>query len=372
MPDANNALLPRNRLTFFDRVKILLTLLPIPVYLTWAVIKKPFTSFGRAKPLSRLILYRAVYSLTTSLNRKQLRVVFGTTRKMYDDFTKSKGLPQVVEEIGEDSRLLWIGPKHTDRVIVYFHGGAYLFGALGSAPAFWFWMRKSLEEKGKPVGVAMLNYTLIPDRTFPTQLKQAVLAIQHVLDSGVKPENIQLAGDSAGGLLIHQVLSHMLHPVEGVPALNLDTPLAGAFMMSPWTRLRDPQRKYNYRTDNKGDFLTAKVVNYWGQTVMEGVPESATPYLEANEAPESWLDGLPKCTRRILITAGNVEVLRDEIIKYSRTVEKHLKDTTTIVQENGVHIDPIADFLVNDSSAPLTSDILGWLDASFSASASAS
>lgn len=162
----------------------------------------------------------------------------------------------------------------------------------------------------------------------------------------------------------------MLHPVDGVPVLNLDTPLAGAFMMSPWTRLCDPQKKYLQTTDGKGDFLSAKVLDYWGQTVLEGVPESATPYLEANEAPKSWLKDLHKCTKRILITAGDVEVLRDEIIKYSKTVEKHLKDTTTIVQDNGVHIDTMADFIVKDDTAPLTSDILNWLDASFSAPAS--
>ena len=27
-----------------------------------------------------------------------------------------------VEEIGEDARLLWIGRKQTDRVLLYFHG----------------------------------------------------------------------------------------------------------------------------------------------------------------------------------------------------------------------------------------------------------
>jgi len=28
----------------------------------------------------------------------------------------------VVEEIGEDARLLWIGHRRTDRVLLYFHG----------------------------------------------------------------------------------------------------------------------------------------------------------------------------------------------------------------------------------------------------------
>lgn len=199
------------------------------------------------------------------------------------------------------------------------------------------------------------------------QLNQAVLAIKHVINSGVKPEDIQLTGDSAGGLLIHQVLSHMLHPVKGVPPLNLEKPFAGTFLISPWTRLSDPDDKYLQRTDGKGDFISAKLLKYWGQTVLEGTPKSAIPYLEANETPKDWFKDLPKCTKRILISGGGVEVLCDEIIKYAKTVEKYHKDTTTIIQETGVHIDPMIDFLVGDDTAEINTQILDWLDESFSA-----
>lgn len=67
---------------------------------------------------------------------------------------------------------------------------------------------------------------LVPDASFPTQLMQTVLAIQHLIESGVKPENIQLMTDSAGGNPVHQVISHIIHPVGGVPVLNLESALA--------------------------------------------------------------------------------------------------------------------------------------------------
>ncbi|KAF8968821.1 Alpha/Beta hydrolase protein [Flammula alnicola] len=303
------------------------------------------------------------------MNRRQLRAFSGPTRKVYNAFMKEKDLPQIVEDIGEDARLLWIGAKHTDRVLLYFHGGAYILGAPESAPPFWWYMKDNLEKRGKPTGIAMLNYTLVPDRTFPTQLTQAVLAIQHLLDLGVQPRNIQLVGDSAGGLLIHQVLSHMLHPVEAVPTLSLDAPLGGVCMMSPWARLLDPEDKYLHTADSQGDCLSASCLKYWGAKVLEGVPQSAMPYLEANEAPKDWLEGLDKCVRRVLITAGSVEVLRDEIIKYALTVEGQLKDTTIIIQDNGVHVDPFIDFMLGESSGQLTHSILNWLDDSFSQAA---
>lgn len=48
--------------------------------------------------------------------------MLGTTLQVYERWVKQNGLPSLVEEIGDDARLLWIGPKRIDRVIVYFHG----------------------------------------------------------------------------------------------------------------------------------------------------------------------------------------------------------------------------------------------------------
>lgn len=67
-----------------------------------------------------------------------------------------------------------------------------------------------MRKKGTSIDIAMLNYSesfnssvihkscnifdyleaLVPEATFPTQLKQAVLAIQHLFDTWVPPENI--------------------------------------------------------------------------------------------------------------------------------------------------------------------------------------
>ena len=61
---------------------------------------------------------------------------------------------------------------------------------------------------------------------------------------GIKREDIQILGDSAGATLIHEILSHILHPVtvERVPELSLSAPLGGVYMMSPWVRLVDNEK----------------------------------------------------------------------------------------------------------------------------------
>jgi len=353
-----------NKINLWDRGQIILALLPAPFVLAWALLKSPFTPYGRAKSWKRIIADRLVLLLATGTNRKQLRAIFGSTRRTYDDFVREAKLTPCVEDIGDnDAKLLWIGPKITDNVLLYFHGGGFLFGMASSAPNYWRYIQENLELRGKNVGLAVLNYTLVPDASFPTQLKQAILAIQHLIKMGVKPESLQIFGDSAGGTLIHETLSHFLHPVAGVPELSISTPLAGVYMMSPWVRLVDKHREYVYSYDNQGDLLSGNLIHRWGSEVLRDAPNEAIPYLEPNSTPPMWLNGVDRCVKRVLISAGGVECLRDEIIRYQDRFREHHKDVTFILQANGIHDDPLWDFMTHEKDlGELTPQILDWLD----------
>ncbi|KAF8900158.1 Alpha/Beta hydrolase protein, partial [Gymnopilus junonius] len=299
------------------------------------------------------------------LNRRQARIFFGETWDIYQRTTKSLKMEQVVEDLSDGTRLLWIGQKRTDRVIYYLHGGAFIFGVIESAPKLFAYMQENLEKRGKPTGVTMLNYTLVPDATFPIQLRQAVVGIQHLINIGVGPENIQLMGDSAGAVIIHQVLSHILHPVEGVPKLTLSAPFAGAYMMSPWATMLDD--KILHTNAGRGDMLDPTAGVYWASKVLDNVPPSARPYVEANSAPEEWLVDVNKIVDRILISCGDLEILRDSIIKYSQTVQSHHPKAQFFLDEYGIHIDPFVCFYVGEPNrGKLIPFILEWLDQGFS------
>jgi len=90
---------------------------------------------------------------------------------------------------------------------------------------------------------------------FPVELKQVILSIQHLLTLGFKSTSNQL--DSAGGTLVHQVFSYILHPVEGVPKLTLVSPFAGAYMMALWARLIDGKGSLLLANDRRGDMIEA-------------------------------------------------------------------------------------------------------------------
>lgn len=62
------------------------------------------------------------------------------------------------------------------------------------------------------VGLVMLDFSTVTERPFPTQLLQANLALTHLFKAGVRPENLSLIGDSAGGSLNHFSLTALLYP----------------------------------------------------------------------------------------------------------------------------------------------------------------
>lgn len=184
---------------------------------------------------------------------------------------------------------------------------------------------------------------LVPTAMFPTQLKQAVLAVQRLISMGVKPQNIQLTGDSAGGNLVLQLLAHMLHPVPDVPRLTLSAPFSGAYPMSPWVSLTG--QTGSMITNGDSDVIGIEALTYWGRIVLDGVPEKYRYYLEPYRAPEDWFADLSTVVRRVLITAGDAECLRDEIVVFADRLGKKYPKLKFVLQDHGLHNDPYFDFM---------------------------
>jgi len=95
--------------------------------------------------------------------------------------------------------------------------------------------------------------------------------VKHVLASGVQPKNLQIVGDSAGGNLAVQLLSHILHPFDGVPLLAPPSPIRGVYLMSPWLSLSGATE--SHLTNDKADVIAAGTFAYCGRKVLAGVPE---------------------------------------------------------------------------------------------------
>ena len=214
-----------------------------------------------------------------------------------------------------------------------------------------------------------LNHiALIPVANFPTQLTQIVLAVQHLLSIGISPHNIQLLGDSAGGNIILQLISHILHPVADVPNLSIASPFGNVLLISPRIRLFFPKVEGSIVTNSKKDVFTIPAMLHVYNFILENTPESGYLFLDSINAHDGWFSDIKKVARKVLITAGDDELLRDTIVAFAKRIcEVHL-EATYLVQENGIHDDPVFDFMVPDPTTigSLTPKMVDWLASGWS------
>jgi monoterpene epsilon-lactone hydrolase len=109
-----------------------------------------------------------------------------------------------------------------DKVILYFHGGGFILGSINSHRLFT--VAIGIETR---MPILSANYRLAPENKFPVPLNDCVTAYKWLLSTGIKPENIVIMGDSAGGNLALVTLLKLKEEGIKLPA--------AAVMLSPVT-----------------------------------------------------------------------------------------------------------------------------------------
>lgn len=150
-------------------------------------------------------------------------------RARIDGLGAGYGLPPdvVVEPVdAEGVPAEWTSTPLADggRVVLFLHGGGYVSGSLTSH-------RHMVAQAGREAEARTLalDYRLAPEHPFPAALADALAGYRFLLDAGVAPAQIALAGESAGGGL---ALATALSLREA------GLPLPGClWLSSPWTDL---------------------------------------------------------------------------------------------------------------------------------------
>lgn len=135
----------------------------------------------------------------------------------------------------------WFGSG--EGVILYCHGGGYQMGSLLSHGPL-------MADLAAASGARVLgfDYRLAPENRYPAALDDAVAVYRWLLDQGVDPSRLAIAGDSAGAGL---ALATMLK----VRAEGLPLPAAAVFL-SPWIDME--LRGDSYENRAEVDPLTQK------------------------------------------------------------------------------------------------------------------
>jgi epsilon-lactone hydrolase len=120
----------------------------------------------------------------------------------------------------------WTSTPQADRsrVLLFFHGGGYISGSLNSH-------RHMIAQAGREAGARTfaVGYRLAPEYPFPAALDDALAAYRFLQSSGIRPDHIGAAGESAGGGLVIAMLMKLRDAGADLPAC--------VWCSSPWVDL---------------------------------------------------------------------------------------------------------------------------------------
>jgi epsilon-lactone hydrolase len=176
------------------------------------------------------------------------------------------------------------------RVVLYLHGGGYVYGSLASHAGL-------CGEVSRAAGraVVQIDYRLAPEHPYPAAIEDATAAYRWLIGEGYRPDRIALMGDSAGAGLVMAALLALRDEGTVLPG--------AAVCLCPWVDLTASGESYDSRAalDPMIDrTLALKLAGLYANGVATSRP-SLSP-LFAN------LAGLP----RMLIQVGEREVLQSE------------------------------------------------------------
>jgi epsilon-lactone hydrolase len=203
------------------------------------------------------------------------------------------------------------------RVVLFLHGGGYV---MCSPVTHRLFMARTARVVG--ARVLGLKYRLAPEHPFPAALDDAVAAYRWLLDTGHKPADILLVGDSAGGGLALATLKRLRD--EGAPLP------VGAALLSPWVDMAADDSSLR---DNAS-------VDYLGP-MAHRMGEMATHYLGGADPKDPLasplhgdLGGLPP----LLLHAGGAEVLRGQVERLADRARSSGVEVELSVYPDMVHV----------------------------------
>jgi acetyl esterase/lipase len=177
------------------------------------------------------------------------------------------------------------------------------------------------------VHAVSVDYRLAPEDPFPAGLDDAVRVIEEILNAGKRPDEIVVAGDSAGGGLATALLLRRRDESQA--------PVAGGILLSPWLDLTGTSKAMEEvgtldpMLDPDGLRLAGRA--YAGSDLRHpwASPIFADP------------QGLPP----LLIFAGTLDILVDDSRHFADAAKSAGVDVEIHIEDGLMHVWPFVDGL---------------------------
>jgi acetyl esterase/lipase len=194
----------------------------------------------------------------------------------------------------------WISAANAspERIILYIPGGGFILGPHQVHRTFLARLSQAAAAR-----TLLIDYRLAPEHTFPAPLEDCLTAYQWLLEEGVSPEQLIIAGESAGGNLTLTTMLTLRDAGKQLPAaaacLSAITDFTG----------QGESNRVNAAKDRllPPDWLEMSR-SYWGER------DPQTPLLSPLYAN---LHGLPP----ILLQVGGDEMLLSDSVRFSQRAQ---------------------------------------------------
>lgn len=215
----------------------------------------------------------------------------------------------------------WIKPYYgikDKKVILYCHGGGYTCGELGYAGILG-------TKLASYTGFSVLSfaYRLAPENRYPAALEDTIKVWEYLTETGFKPEQVIIAGDSAGGNLALELCLHIKKSGSRMPSALV--------LFSPWTDMTAEAPTYESEAAN--DPIISRL--YVENARQAYLGRERTDYKNPDFSPVfADLTGFPPT----LIQVGKSEVLRHDSEALARKLKTSGTEVKLQIYNGGWHV----------------------------------
>ncbi len=214
----------------------------------------------------------------------------------------------------------WVAAPGFDgeRAVLYLHGGGYAIGSLNTH-------RRMAYDISAACGarVLVIDYRLAPEHPFPAAVDDAAKAWRWLLQQGLRPGRLAIAGDSAGGGLAIATLVNLRDLKLALPAC--------AVAISPWVDLEGIGTSMTARSAQ--DPMVQKAGLLWMADLYLKGQSARTPLAAPLYAD---FKGLPP----VLVQVGSAETLLDDATRIAEKMHSAGVAVKLSVWPNMVHVFP--------------------------------
>lgn len=238
---------------------------------------------------------------------------------------------QTVDAGGINAEWIESQDGRNQNVVLYLHGGGYVFGGLDSHREIAWRLAKETGQR-----VLLLDYRLAPEHLFPAPVDDACTAYRWLLEQGYSEDQLTVAGDSAGGGLAVALTLKLKDDGVSLPGALV--------LMSPWVDLTLSGATID--ANDATDVMLSRGALQRFADLYLGDQDAAHPYASPV------LGELPVLPRTYVIV-GSGEVLRSDSDRLAERIKAAGGEVELKVWPDMMHVFPIAARIVPEGKAAI-------------------